>query len=315
MLSDDPSIVYEIAREHIYIYNDPIEVTVKDFNGKRAGYIPILKTWYGDYTFDLIQTGNDFVLQCTGCTSKQIEEQSWEDRSNILQRYSIDDKDQFFALFMEATGIDPVEGKENIYSPYELDGTWQTTVTFDSGVTRAYSPGIYSYKTATSSYLSNNNTPAGSPSYSYSTTTYLTESGGSFPLAASNVTVTMNFMERYPQYIIDKYGTSEYHRGIDYSVPIGTPVLAIREGTITYAGPSSGYGYYVEVTHPDGSRSRYGHGNGVFNVSVGDKVSAGTQIMESGNSGNSTGPHMHLEVIGPNGQLIDPNKYIYENPY
>ncbi len=309
------SLVYEIACDTISIWKDPPELTAKTFNGKEIRYIPILETWYANYTFDLVTTGNTAILKCTGVQSRQLDEQDWEESSNLLKRYNIDDKDKFFALFKTATGVDPVEGDENIYSPSGLDSTWQTEATFNIGSTKAYSSGIYSYNTATSSYLSNNNASAGSPSYTYSTTTYLTSSGGSFPVAANNVTVTMNFMERYPQWIIDKYGTSEYHRGIDYSVPIGTPVLAIREGTVTYAGPSSGYGYYVEVTHPDGSRSRYGHGNGVFNVKQGDTVSAGTQIMESGNSGNSTGPHMHLEVIGPDGKLIDPNKYIYEKPY
>ena len=311
----DSSLVYEIACDAISIWKDPPELTAKTFNGKEIRYIPILETWYANYTFDLVTTGNTAILKCTGVQSRQLDEQDWEESSNLLKRYIIDNKEKFFALFKTATGIDPVEGDENIYSPSGLDSTWQTEATFNIGSTKAYSSGIYSYTNSSSSYSSNMNAPAGSPSYSYSTTTYLTETGGSFPLAATNVRITMNFMERYPQYIIDTYGTSEYHRGIDYAVPIGTPVLAIREGIVTDAKPSAGYGNYVEVTHPDGSRSRYGHGNGVFNVKKGDTVSAGTQIMESGNSGNSTGPHMHLEVIGSDGKLIDPNKYIYEKPY
>lgn len=306
-LCDDPAIVYEIAREHIYIYKDPVETSIKTIAGKSIAYIPVLKTWYANYTFDLIQSGSNAILQCTGCTSKSIDEQSWEDRSNILKRYNIDDKEQFFILFMEATGIDPVEGEENIYSPSGLDDTWQTEATFNIGSTKAYSSGIYSYTSNGESY-------SGSFGGYKSTDKYLNSSGASFPVAASNVRITMNFMERYPQYVIDKYGTSEYHRGIDYAVPIGTPVLAIREGVVLDATHSSGYGYYVKILHPDGSTSTYGHGNGVFNVKKDDIVTAGTQIMESGNSGNSTGPHMHLEVSGPDGKLVDPNLYMSSRP-
>jgi murein DD-endopeptidase MepM/ murein hydrolase activator NlpD len=93
------------------------------------------------------------------------------------------------------------------------------------------------------------------------------------------------------------YGTrwGTLHAGIDIAAPIGTPIYAPVEGVVVQAGPASGFGQAVAVEHGDGTITLYGHVNQMF-ASVGQSVSAGQQIAEVGNRGQSTGPHLHFEV-------------------
>jgi murein DD-endopeptidase MepM/ murein hydrolase activator NlpD len=90
-----------------------------------------------------------------------------------------------------------------------------------------------------------------------------------------------------------RWGTMHY--GVDFAAPIGTPIYAPEAGTVVQAGPASGFGLAVAVQHADGSITLYGHVNQFF-VTAGQAVSAGQQIAEVGNRGQSTGPHLHFEV-------------------
>lgn len=103
-------------------------------------------------------------------------------------------------------------------------------------------------------------------------------------------------------------GASTNHKGIDWATPIGTAVMASSGGTVTRAGWGSGYGYVVYIQHADGRETRYGHLSKVL-VSVGQKVSQGQKIALSGNTGRSTGPHLHFE-IRINGQAVNPLNYL-----
>lgn len=85
------------------------------------------------------------------------------------------------------------------------------------------------------------------------------------------------------------------HAGIDLAAGIGSPVRAVGAGTVQSAGTESGYGLAVRILHPDGSVTIYGHMSALL-VSTGERVTAGTQIGREGNSGRSTGPHLHFEV-------------------
>lgn len=98
------------------------------------------------------------------------------------------------------------------------------------------------------------------------------------------------------------------HRGIDIAGPIGTPIYAVAEGTVIDAGPAQGFGLWVRIRHDDGMISVYGHLYDYF-VSVGERVPAGLQIARMGNRGDSTGPHLHFEIIGADGQ-IDPTRWL-----
>ena len=103
-------------------------------------------------------------------------------------------------------------------------------------------------------------------------------------------------------------GASSYHKGVDWATPVGTSVVASSSGTVTRAGWGSGYGYCVYIRHPDGRETRYGHLSKVL-VSVGQSVSQGQRIALSGNTGVSTGPHLHFEIL-VGGSQVNPLNYL-----
>ncbi len=98
------------------------------------------------------------------------------------------------------------------------------------------------------------------------------------------------------------------HEGIDIAVPEGTPVVASAAGVVIHAGWLGGYGNLVVVDHGGGLATAYAH-NSAYAVAVGDSVSQGQVIAYSGNTGNSSGPHVHFEVR-VNGTAVDPLGYL-----
>jgi murein DD-endopeptidase MepM/ murein hydrolase activator NlpD len=117
-----------------------------------------------------------------------------------------------------------------------------------------------------------------------------------------------------PLYVMPTHGifTSNFgyrwgvlHAGIDLANSIGTPIVAVSDGVVTDAGPTAGYGMWVKLRHADGTVTLYGHINTAL-VSVGQRVMAGDQIATMGNRGNSTGPHLHFEVLQGGTERIDP---------
>lgn len=103
-------------------------------------------------------------------------------------------------------------------------------------------------------------------------------------------------------------GASTYHKGVDWATPVGTAVMASASGTVAKAGWGSGYGYVVYINHSDGRQTRYAHLSKVL-VSVGQTVSQGDKIALSGNTGVSSGPHVHFELI-INGSRVNPLDYL-----
>jgi murein DD-endopeptidase MepM/ murein hydrolase activator NlpD len=99
------------------------------------------------------------------------------------------------------------------------------------------------------------------------------------------------------------------HEGIDIAAPIGTPIRAPLAGTVISSGPATGFGLWVRLQHADGTITVYGHINRSL-VTVGQKVSAGQEIAEVGNRGESTGPHLHIEVHTPAGTKINPRPWL-----
>lgn len=98
------------------------------------------------------------------------------------------------------------------------------------------------------------------------------------------------------------------HKGVDWACPVGTAVKASCAGTVVSAGWASGYGYCVKINHADGRQTRYAHLSKIL-VSVGQKVSQGDKIALSGNTGRSTGPHVHFEIL-INGSQVNPLSYL-----
>ena len=101
---------------------------------------------------------------------------------------------------------------------------------------------------------------------------------------------------------------STYHKGVDWATPVGTAVMASCTGTVTRAGWGSGYGYVVYINHADGRQTRYGHLSKVL-VKQGQTVTQGQKIALSGNTGVSTGPHIHFEIL-INGSQVNPFDYL-----
>ena len=103
-------------------------------------------------------------------------------------------------------------------------------------------------------------------------------------------------------------GRREFHDGIDIAAPIGTAVIATREGTVLAVGTSATFGRFLRIGHSDGYVSFMAHLNGVV-VGVGDEVYQGQRVAYSGNTGRSTGPHLHFGLFR-NGQYVDPYYYV-----
>ncbi|MEZ4846801.1 MAG: M23 family metallopeptidase [Bdellovibrionota bacterium] len=103
-------------------------------------------------------------------------------------------------------------------------------------------------------------------------------------------------------------GSRSLHTGIDLSAPIGTPVRSPADGVVTKIENDAGYGKVLVISHGYGFSTLYGHNSKIL-VKVGQKVKRGEQISEVGNTGRSTGPHLHYEVR-VNGVEVNPTKYI-----
>jgi len=95
------------------------------------------------------------------------------------------------------------------------------------------------------------------------------------------------------------------HKGIDIANNVGTPILAAKDGVVVYSGWSSGYGYLVEMSHGDGTSTRYAHNSRLL-VRKGQLVPQGQTISLMGSTGRSTGPHLHFEIRKPGGAAVDP---------
>ena len=102
---------------------------------------------------------------------------------------------------------------------------------------------------------------------------------------------------------------SSAHTGLDIAAPLGTPYSAAASGTVTFAGYKGSYGNLIVITHSNGVQTYYGHSSKIY-VSVGQSVSQGQTIGAVGSTGNSTGPHLHLEVR-VNGVAYNPQNYVY----
>ncbi|MGW0468685.1 M23 family metallopeptidase [Streptomyces sp. NPDC003027] len=109
---------------------------------------------------------------------------------------------------------------------------------------------------------------------------------------------------------------SHKHSGQDFAVPVGTAVKAAGAGTVVKAGPNGGgdgpaYGNAIVVKHANGKYSQYAHLSKI-NVHIGQKVAAGQKIALSGNTGNSSGPHLHFEIrTTPNyGSALNPSAFL-----
>ena len=118
-------------------------------------------------------------------------------------------------------------------------------------------------------------------------------------------------------WLSSKYGTRndpfsgkpEFHKGVDLAGKEGSDIISVAAGVVTWSDKRYGYGNMVEINHGNGYVTRYGHARELL-VKVGETVKKGQKIALMGNTGRSTGPHVHFEVW-VNGRTVDPAKYIY----
>ncbi len=122
---------------------------------------------------------------------------------------------------------------------------------------------------------------------------------------------TGSFMVPTSGRLSSPYGmrSGRMHRGIDLANRTGTNIYASDGGRVTFAGYKGSYGYMIEVNHENGYVTRYAHASKLL-VKSGERVYRGQHIAEMGNSGRSTGPHLHFEVVA-NGAHQNPSRFIY----
>lgn len=114
--------------------------------------------------------------------------------------------------------------------------------------------------------------------------------------------------------ITSRYGVSSSirssrHTGLDIAAAKGIPIKVVADGTVTFARYNGSYGNLVKIDHGNGLETWYAHTNKMY-VKVGEQVKAGDVIAEVGSTGNSTGPHLHLE-IRIDGKHVNPQLYLY----
>jgi murein DD-endopeptidase MepM/ murein hydrolase activator NlpD len=107
-------------------------------------------------------------------------------------------------------------------------------------------------------------------------------------------------------------GHAAMHSGLDFRGPIGAPIHAAADGRVSFVGRNAGYGNVVEVSHGNGMITRYAHMSR-FAARVGQEVKAGDVIGAIGNTGRSTGPHLHFEVR-INGRAVNPRPFLESAP-
>ena len=103
-------------------------------------------------------------------------------------------------------------------------------------------------------------------------------------------------------------GHRALHRGVDFAGRPGTRIVSVAPGVVSYAGYKTGYGYVVEISHPTGYLTRYGH-NSRNLVRVGQTVQKGDAVAVIGSTGRSTGTHVHFEVER-DGKVLNPSRYL-----
>ena len=133
-------------------------------------------------------------------------------------------------------------------------------------------------------------------------------------ISDKKVALNLNLIKPVSGTITSRFGEvssrrTKRHTGLDIAARTGTPIKAAAGGTVTFSGYKGTYGYLVAIDHGNGVETYYAHCS-KLNVRAGQQVSQGQVIAAVGNTGNSTGPHLHLEVR-LNGVAYNPQNYIY----
>ena len=136
----------------------------------------------------------------------------------------------------------------------------------------------------------------------------------SMNLSYDNASLNINLIRPISGILTSRFGESSRirssrHTGLDIAASSGTKIKAAAGGTVTFSGYKNSYGYMIVINHGNGVETYYGHCSKLF-AKEGQKVEQGEIIATVGNTGNSTGPHLHLE-IRLNGVAYNPQNYLY----
>lgn len=142
----------------------------------------------------------------------------------------------------------------------------------------------------------------------------ITKTSVSRNMSYQNLPISVAFIRPVSGTITSRYGSisrvrSGAHTGLDIATKTGTPIVAAASGTVTYSGYQGSLGYLIKISHGDGVETYYGHCSKLY-AKVGQYVNQGETIAAVGSTGNSTGPHLHLEVR-VNGVAYNPQNYVY----
>ena len=125
-----------------------------------------------------------------------------------------------------------------------------------------------------------------------------------------NLPVENGYLSSHFGYRTDPFnGKREFHSGMDFTAPVGTPITAVAPGVVTSSLLTSDYGNLIEINHGENFETRYPHSKTNL-VKVGDVVKKGQVIALVGSTGRSTAPHVHFEVY-KNGRVVDPATYLH----
>ena len=135
-----------------------------------------------------------------------------------------------------------------------------------------------------------------------------------FNISGSKVSLGISLIKPISGIITSRFAESSRirssrHTGLDISASTGTPIKAASSGTVTFSGRKGSYGNLLVITHGNGVQTYYGHCSALY-ASVGQTVSQGQVVAAVGSTGNSTGPHLHLE-IRVKGVAYNPQNYLY----
>ena len=146
------------------------------------------------------------------------------------------------------------------------------------------------------------------------TTPTITKTSVSRKMSYKNLPINISFIRPISGTITSRFGSiskvrTGAHTGLDIGANKGTPIAAAASGTVTYSAYQGSLGYLVKISHGNGIETYYGHCSALY-AKVGQKVNQGDIIAAVGSTGNSTGPHLHLE-IRVNGVAYNPQHYVY----
>ena len=233
-----------------------------------------------------------------------------EDIRAIAAKYGTDVRSLQSTNFNEF--IVPLSRGRNIRVHNGIGYLYETVADGESldSIIRRFKPNEADLKTFKAAVIKDNNLPASAMLIPYKfqkgervqlPTVYLNLDTYRMPLPYYS-RVSSSFGMRYHPLLKRKI----FHNGCDIPMPVGTPVYASRSGTVTFSGWKGGYGNTVEVRHKDGSLTRYGHLSKVL-VGVGETVQKSKNMLgRVGSTGQSTGPHLHFEIITPSGRSVNP---------